>query len=201
MDNHRTRHQYSLYEPGFSMTKRADRRKRQEVRRWAERQYIKHRRHNMVYAQPGRHKFIIVLDNLKPSFNIGKIFRSGDAFGACAIHLIGTEYFEVKPAKGSFKWIPARFHQSFRECYDLLSAEGYTFFVMDPAAGKELFQVELPEKSAFIFGHEEYGISFTPAAFENINMVKIPQFGRVESLNVSIAASIAMYEYVRQQVP
>ena len=180
------------------MTKRAESKKRQEARRWAERQYIKHRRHNMVYAEPGEHDFVIVLDNLKPSFNIGKIFRSADAFGASAIHLIGTEYFEVKPAKGSFKWIPAHFHNSFNECYEMLDRDGYTFFVMEPTAGKNLYQTELPPKSAFIFGHEEYGISFVPAAFNGIKSVKIPQFGRVESLNVSIAASIAMYEYIRQ---
>lgn len=180
------------------MTKRTESKKRQEAQHWAERQYIKHRRHNLVYAEPGKHDFIIVLDNLKPSFNIGKIFRSGDAFGANAIHLIGTEYFEVKPAKGSFKWIPAHFHASFHECYEMLSGAGYTFFVMDPTAEKDIHQLELPTKSAFVFGHEEYGISFVPAAFEGIKTLKIPQFGRVESLNVSIAASIAMYEYTRQ---
>lgn len=180
------------------MTKRVESKKRQEARHWAERQYIRHRRHNMVYAEPGEHDFMIVLDNLKPSFNIGKIFRSADAFGAGGIHLIGTEYFEVKPAKGSFKWIPAHFHNSFNECHEQLAQAGYTFFVMEPTADKNLYQVELPPKSAFVFGHEEYGISFVPAAFTDIRSIKIPQFGRVESLNVSIAASIAMYEYIRQ---
>ena len=180
------------------MTKRTESKKRQEARHWAERQYIKHRRHNMVYAEPGEHDFSIVLDNLKPSFNIGKIFRSADAFGARDIHLIGTEYFEVKPAKGSFKWIPAHFHNSFNECYEMLAQDGYTFFVMEPTAEKNLFQIDLPQKSAFVFGHEEYGISFVPAAFKGIRSIKIPQFGRVESLNVSIAASITMYEYIRQ---
>jgi len=180
------------------MPSRAEKKKRQEARKWAERQYIKHRRHNMVYAEPGVHDFVIVLDNLKPSFNIGKIFRSGDAFGARAVHLIGTDYFDVKSAKGSFKWLPAHFHATFDECYEQLIAEGYTLFVLEPDAPQPLHKMELPQKSAFVFGHEEHGISFDKNSYQGIETIKVPQVGRVESLNVSIAASIVMYEYLRQ---
>lgn len=180
------------------MTRNAEKKKRQEARLWAERQYMRHRRHNLAFAQPGQYDFAIVLDNLKASFNIGKIFRSADAFGANSVHLLGTEYFEVKPAKGSFKYVPARFHATFQDCHTQLIADEYTFLVMDPAAEQEIHRMELPRKSAFVFGHEEYGISFAPEAFRGVKTVKVPQFGRVESLNVSIAASIAMYEYIRQ---
>lgn len=181
------------------MSKRVESRKRQEARHWAERQYIRHRRHNLVYGKPGTHDFVIILDNLKPSFNIGKIFRSGDAFGAQGIHLIGTDYFEVKPAKGSFKWLPAVFHPTFHACYEQLAAEGYSFFILDPAAKLQLHQTTLPRKSAFIFGHEEHGISFMPSDYpEAMQSIAIQQYGRVDSLNVSVAASIVMYEYVRQ---
>ncbi len=46
-------------------------------------------------------------------------------------------------------------------------------------------------------GHEEHGISFDRTLYE-IQCLSIPQFGQTESLNVSIAASIVMYEYSRQ---
>jgi tRNA G18 (ribose-2'-O)-methylase SpoU len=180
------------------MPPRTTLKERKETRKWAERQYVKHYRHNLVHASPGLHDFVIILDNLKPSFNIGKIFRSGDAFGAHSVHLIGTDYFEVKPAKGSFKWLPAHFHKTFDQCYTLLKEEGYTMFVMEPDAIAPLHRMKLPKKSAFIFGHEEYGISFNADDYENIHSLKVPQVGRVESLNVSIAASIVMYEYMRQ---
>lgn len=152
----------------------------------------------MVYAEPGVHDFVIVLDNLKPSFNIGKIFRSGDAFGANSIHLVGTEYFEVKPAKGSFKWLPAIFHHTFAECHQLLLSNGYTMYVLEPEAEQSLSTTALPVKSAFIFGHEEHGISFDKADYQEILPLKVPQVGHVQSLNVSVAASIVMYEYLRQ---
>lgn len=172
-------------------------RKTQRIRNWAAKQYAKQLRHNKHFAKPGPHNFVIVLDNLKPSFNIGKIFRSADAFGCCGVHLIGTEYFITKSAKGSFKWVPAIFHETFADCFRYLVEQDYSLYILDPSAEKELGTVELKPKCGFIFGHEEHGISFDPQDFPSISTIKIPQFGRVRSLNVSIAASVAMYEYVR----
>ena len=49
--------------------------------------YNKERQRNML-AKPGAHQFVLVLDQLKPGFNVGKIFRSAEAFGAGAVHLV-----------------------------------------------------------------------------------------------------------------
>ena len=70
--------------------------------------------------------------------------------------------------------------------------------MLDPAEGEDLPEVTMPVKSAYIFGNEEVGHRFDRADYPAIKLLKIPQFGRVESLNVSIAASIVMYEYVKQ---
>lgn len=151
-----------------------------------------------MLAEPGPRKVVIVLDSLKPTFNIGKIFRSADAFGAGKIHLVNIDFFDPAPAKGSFHHVPAVFDAGFDACHQRLSAEGYTFFIFTPREGKALHEMELPERSAFLFGHEEFGFSFTPSDFTGLHPVYIPQIGKVESLNVSIAASIALYEYVRR---
>ena len=66
---------------------------RRLLREKALRRYEKHRRRNR-FAESGVHDFVIVLDNLKQSFNIGKIFRSADAMGAAEVHLIGTDFFD-----------------------------------------------------------------------------------------------------------
>lgn len=178
------------------MASRSEKKKR--ARNWAEKQYEKHRRHNVIFAQPGEHDCIIILDNLKPSFNIGKIFRSADAFGIREIHLIGTDYFQTKSAKGSFKWVPAYFHDNFVDCYSILVERSYSFYTLEPTAEDTLQSMKLNKKSVFIFGHEEHGISFQRVDFPGVKPVRVPQYGRVESLNVSVAASIVMYEYIRQ---
>lgn len=177
---------------------RHDRRRTNMGRRLAIKRFRNQRRRNIL-ASPGRHRFIIVLDHLKPRYNIGKIFRSADAFGAHEVNLIGIDFFDPAPAMGSFKWVPARFFDDFQTCYKQLEQREYRIFIFDPAASTLLTRTVFPARSAFVFGHEEYGFSFDPNKYEGISKVSIPQWGKVQSLNVSIAASLTMYEYVRQQ--
>jgi len=160
--------------------------------------YEKERQRN-VLAEPGVHEFVLVLDRLKPGFNVAKIFRSAEAFGARAVHLVAIGPFDPGPAKGSFRKVPARFHEDFAVCHAELLAEGYTFFLLDPEGEAALGDDDLPSKSAFVLGHEEFGFSFDAQKFPNLKKLVIPQFGSVQSLNVSIAASVVMYEYVRQR--
>lgn len=159
--------------------------------------YEKERKRN-VMAQPGAHEFVLILDQLKAGFNVGKIFRSAEAFGAAAVHLVNVAPFDPAPAKGSFRKVPAVFHETFVDCYTTLSGQGYFFFLLDPEGASSLCMTELPAKSAFVLGHEEFGFSFNPEDFSELGKLTIPQFGSVQSLNVSIAASVVMYEYVRQ---
>ncbi len=159
--------------------------------------YNKERQRN-VLAKPGEHEFVLILDQLKPSFNVGKIFRSAEAFGAHAVHLVNVGQFDPSPAKGSFRKVPARFHDSFADCHAALVAEGYSFFLLEPTGLDSLCTVKLPKKCAFVLGHEEFGFSFKREGFTDLQTLSIPQFGSVQSLNVSIAASVIMYEYVRQ---
>lgn len=166
-------------------------------REMAKRRFRRQRNKNFL-AKPGIHECIVVLDHLKPTYNIGKIFRSAEAFGAKELHLVGIDYFDPAPGMGAFKWVPAVFHQSFYPCYTDLLEKGYTPFILEPGKGKPVMDVDLPLKSAFIFGHEEHGISFEPDLFPEIKPLTIPQFGKSQSLNVSVAASIILYEYIRQ---
>jgi len=161
--------------------------------------YQKERQKN-VLAKPGKHQFVLILDHLKPGFNVAKIFRSAEAFGAAGIHLVDIGPFDPAPAKGSFRKVPATFHADFESCYRQLSEENYQLFRLTPGAEESLCSCKLPEKSAFILGHEEFGCSFDAVDFPAIRSLGIPQYGSVQSLNVSIASSIIMFEYVRQQV-
>ena len=173
-------------------------RRRIQQQRVVARQRFRRQKNANLLASPGAHDFVLVLDGLKPTFNIGKIFRSADAFGAREIHLVGIDFFDPAPAMGSFKWVPARFHDHFESCHEALGKRRYTFFTLDPIKGTPLTEATLPRRSAFILGHEEYGISAAIAACPDIRALTIPQFGKVQSLNVSIAASIVMWEYLRQ---
>ena len=159
--------------------------------------FKKHIRKNL-FAEPGANDFVVVLDNLKPTFNVGKIFRSADVFGAREIHLVGIDFFDPASGKGALKWVPARFFDTFDASYARLVNMGYTVFILEPGTGEPVQKANLPQKSAFVFGHEAFGISFDPKEYDRVERLKIPQFGRSQSLNVSVAASVVMYEYVRR---
>ena len=181
------------------MTEKLSARKLRERRREQMlRAYEKNRRRNLL-AKPGAHDFIIVLDHLKAGYNVPKIFRSAEAFGAHEVQLIDIGPFDPSPAKGAFRQVPARFFDDFRQSHENLKARDYSLYALSPDGSRALHEEPLPDKSAFIFGHEETGLSFDPVDYPDIHLLHIPQFGRVESLNVSIAASIVMYEYTRQR--
>ena len=160
--------------------------------------YNKERQRN-VLAKPGTHEFVLVLDQLKAGYNVSKSFRSAEAFGATAVHLVDIGPFDPSPAKGSFRKVPAVFHETFADCHADLFAQGYSFFMLEPDGATSLCATELPRKSAFVLGHEEFGFSFDPKDYPALKRLTIPQFGSVQSLNVSVAASVVMYEYVRQR--
>ena len=162
------------------------------------RAYEKNRRRNLL-AKPGAHEFIIVLDHLKAGYNVPKIFRSAEAFGAAEVQLVDIGPFDPSPAKGAFRQVPARFFECFEDSHADLTKRGYTLYALSPQSNQTLADEALPARSAFIFGHEETGLSFAAKDYPDIRHVHIPQFGKVESLNVSIAASVVMYEYTRQR--
>lgn len=179
------------------LRQRKSKRERREARDQALLRYTKQRQRNLL-AKPGPHPFIVVLDHMKAGFNVAKIFRSAEVFGAREVHLVNIGPFDPSPGKGGFKKVPARFFDSFADCHAELIARDYRVFTLNAAAENSLLSVRLPEKSAFVLGHEEWGHSFDLEDYPDIQGVSIPQFGQIESLNVAVAASVAMYEYVRQ---
>ena len=156
--------------------------------------FERERRRNLL-AQPGPSDLILVLDHLKPGFNVAKIFRSAQAFGAREIHLIAIGPFDPAPAKGALRAVPARFFGQLEESLRLLRSDDYCAFRMLADGGETLQTVRLPRRCALVLGHEEFGLS---AAALALPALSIAQYGPVQSLNVSVAASIAMYEYYRQ---
>lgn len=169
--------------------------KRQYMQKTFERQRLL----NKMMAKPGAYPFVIILDHLKVDFNIGKIIRSAEAFGAHTVDVVGTAFFDPLPAKGCMKRVPWIMTHAFQESYQRWSDQGYTFFAFDSEAEEGLHEVKFPEKSAFILGHEGFGFTFKKEHYPAIRYVKIPQIGKVESLNVAVAASIVMYEFARSK--
>lgn len=169
--------------------------KRQYMQKTFERQRLL----NKMMSRPGPYPFVIILDHLKVDFNIGKIIRSAEAFGAMGVDVVGTDFFDPMPAKGCMKRVPCTMTPTFMESYQRHLDQGFTFYAFDSEAEMGIHEMSFPEKSAFILGHEGSGLSFKKEHYPAIKWIKIPQIGMVESLNVSVAASIVMYEFARSR--
>ena len=163
--------------------------------------YRKKYEHDLILSKhhsPGPFSFVLVLDHLKAGFNVPKIIRAANAFGASELHLINIGMFDPGPAKGTLRQTRCLSYPTFKDSYAALSERGYTFYCLDHRSDETLGGTQFPEKTAFILGHEEYGFSFKREDYPLVRGLRIKQFGQVQSLNVSIAASLACYEWVRQ---
>ncbi len=160
--------------------------------------FHRQKRANLL-AKPGPLPLTVILDSPKSDFNVGKVFRSAEAFGLASVHLVGIDVFDPAPGQGSFKHVPTRFHETFEDAYECVVALGFKVVALDSNQGEPLPTVDLPTQTALVLGNEDTGLSFDPAQFPEIRWARIPQYGRVESLNVSVAATVAMYEFARRQ--
>jgi tRNA G18 (ribose-2'-O)-methylase SpoU len=160
-----------------------------------ERIFLQEKYLNSIRAQPGPTQLRLVLDHLKPDFNVGKIYRSADAFGVREILLVGIRWFDPRTAVGSFKHVPTRWFDSFAAAHEYLRAEDVAVFNLEPEAEQALPGAPLPEHCALVLGNEGVGQSFKRADFPGVGALRIPQWGRAQSLNVSVAAALGMYEY------
>jgi tRNA G18 (ribose-2'-O)-methylase SpoU len=148
-------------------------------------------------AAPGPFPLVLVLDGLKEMFNVPKIVRIANAFGCREVHLVDIGPFDPGPAVGTLRKTRTRVFADFAASYAALKEEGYRIFALDRAGTRLVGETVFPERTALVCGHEGRGLSFDPARFPDLETLRVPQFGPVESLNVSVAMGIAAFEYLR----
>lgn len=139
---------------------------------------------------------IVVLDQVTDPHNVGAILRSAAAFGADAVLMTERNAPETtgvlaKSASGALEVVPLATVTNLARTMQALKDKGYWCVGMDGRTDKTLQQTSLPNKIALIMGSEGYGLRRLTA--ENCDfMVKLPMSEKVESLNVSNAAAIAL---------
>ena len=151
-----------------------------------------------------QHSLTVVMENIHDPHNVSAIFRTCDAVGIPKVRLIyNLESFPrigKKSSASAFKWIDKEKYKSVDECYSDLRKNGYKIFASSLTENsKNLYKLDLTQKVAIIVGNEHRGVSDTAAKLAD-EVFLIPQFGMVQSLNVSVAAAIIIYEALRQRL-
>jgi tRNA (guanosine-2'-O-)-methyltransferase len=146
----------------------------------------------------------VVIENIHDPHNVSAILRSCDAVGVLGVELLYTvERFPRigrKSSSSANKWIDRRRHTSVAGCFDLLRAEGATILATRLGEGaRSLYDVDLAGNIALVFGNEHRGVSVEAATMAD-GLIRIPMMGMIESLNVSVAAAVCLYESLRQRL-
>ena len=147
-----------------------------------------------------RHAFVNVCMNLTSDFNKSTVIRTANAFLARETWLVGKRKFDPRGTVGTHHYETIKHADEWSEVRDILRADGYTIFAVDNIyefTPVSLYETEFPEKSAFVYGEEQLGLS-EDVIRDCDAMVYIPMQGTVRSLNAATAAGIIMSEYVRQ---
>lgn len=146
----------------------------------------------------------VVMENIHDPHNVSAVFRSCDAVGVRRVDLLYTlEKFPrigKKSSSSANKWIECRKHRSVDACYATLRAEGFSIYATRlEATSIMLYDLDLRKKAALVFGNEHRGVSDDAAAKAD-GIFQIPMFGMIQSLNVSVACAVSLYEALRQRL-
>ena len=162
------------------------------------------RPHPDAVAELPRHPVCAVLDDIRSIYNVGSMFRTADAALAEKLWLTGytgtPEHRGLhKTALGAQDTVPWEQRDDPREVLGTLRRRGYTMAVLEitdePTSTMDVQPVHFP--LCLIVGNEVTGIR--PDIVEQADLaLEIPQFGAKQSLNVSVAFGIAVFDVVRR---
>ncbi|MEI8216631.1 MAG: RNA methyltransferase [Eubacteriales bacterium] len=148
--------------------------------------------------------FMIVIDKLQDPGNLGTIIRTCDAAGVSCIGIIkgsGDIYSSkvVRATAGAIFRVPFVFFENEDQALQIIRSSGRRILCTTVSGGKSYFDEDLKGRIALVIGNEGSGAS--KELIDNADqLVTIPMKSDTESLNAAVAASIIIYESVRQNM-
>ncbi|WP_455628165.1 23S rRNA (guanosine(2251)-2'-O)-methyltransferase RlmB [Parabacteroides chinchillae] len=156
-----------------------------------------------LYEQ-GKNPFIVLLDGVTDVRNFGAIARTCECAGVDAIVIpakgsVTVNADAMKTSAGALHVLPVCKEKSINQSIRFLQESGVKVYAASEKATENYTDIHYEGPVAIVMGAEDTGVSM-----ENLricdSMIKIPQFGTIGSLNVSVASSILIYEVVRQRM-
>ncbi|MGA7668772.1 MAG: RNA methyltransferase [Nitrolancea sp.] len=162
------------------------------------------RRRRMVEVLERRQPDLtVVLENVHDPHNVSAVLRTCDAVGIATVHLVYTIEERPELSRGvsasALRWLDVVDHESISDCYVALRAQGFTILATHLDENRvELFDLDLTAPTALVFGNEQRGVSEEAVAGADGTVI-IPMMGMVQSLNISVACAVTLYEALRQR--
>ena len=147
-------------------------------------------------------RLLVVLDGIEDPHNLGAIVRTAHAAGASAAIIpdrraVGLTDTVAKAAAGALEYLPVVRVTNIAQTIGELKKKGFWTYGLDERGGHLYSETEYLSPAVFVLGAEGRGLH------EHVKkhcdaLVRIPVAGRISSLNVSVAAGVALFEWVRR---
>lgn len=160
------------------------------------------------FKMANKKPIVVVMDNIRSMHNVGSVFRTSDGFLIDGICLCGftpqPPHRDIhKTALGSTDTVDWVYYEETTQAINELKQKGFKVYAIEQTEGSirlEQFKQVHPETiqhpMAFVFGNEVDGVD--QAVIELCDgVIEIPQWGMKHSLNISVAAAIVLWEFVR----
>ena len=139
----------------------------------------------------------IAIENVEHDFNIGSIVRTANSFNVKKVHIIGKKKYNRRGAMCTDKYLTIEHHPTIADFLKTQKNRELVAIENNTERAKPLNSKKFQPNTTLIFGSENSGI--TQELLEKAHDVRyIESFGSTRSVNVGVAAGIAMYEFARQ---
>jgi 23S rRNA (guanosine2251-2'-O)-methyltransferase len=151
----------------------------------------------------GKLPVLVMLDSITDVRNLGALARSAECAGVDALIVPAKGSAQInadaiKTSAGALNKIPVCRVNTLTDTGKYLRESGFQLIAATEKAGEIIYNADFSRPSAIILGAEDTGID--PKLLKMADMlVRIPLFGSIQSLNVSVAASVIFFEVVRQR--
>jgi 23S rRNA (guanosine2251-2'-O)-methyltransferase len=151
-------------------------------------------------------KVVVFLDSITDPHNVGAILRSCDQFGASLVVMpsrhsasdFSDNEIIARSSAGASAYVPVAIVPNLVRAAQSLKEAGFWLYGAD-AGGESVQKVSFADKSVIVMGSEGSGIAKLLEE-QCDTIVSIPTCGKIDSLNVSVAAGILLYESYRQKL-
>ena len=155
------------------------------------------------FKEAPKKPIVVVMDQIRSMHNVGSVFRTADAFLINGICLCGftpqPPHRDIhKTALGATDSVDWMYYEETTDAVNALKEQGYKVYAIEQTEGSiPLNQFEKNNQPiAFVFGNEVDGVDQTVIELCD-GVIEIPQWGMKHSLNISVAAAVVLWEFVR----
>lgn len=150
----------------------------------------------------------VVFENVQDPHNIAAVLRTCESAGIQEIHILNHgipphpkfgETVGFRSSSSAWKWLTLHYHDNLEGLVATLKQQGFKLMATAlTEQAKSLYELDFTEPLALIFGNERTGVSAEMLTHCDGNFL-VPQVGIIQSLNISVACAICLYEAFRQK--